>query len=117
MNRAPAAAPAQPGHNYVLPETTLLVVICALDLLSTVYLVATKQAIEANPLMRWVLDQYGPNGFIAVKAAFMAVPLVIAELARKHNPNFVRLCLRVGIVAYVTLYALSFAARNGGQPQ
>jgi hypothetical protein len=80
----------QGNPQYVLPETTALVVIGCLDLLSTVYLVGTKRASELNPLMLWLLQTFGSNGFVLGKALLLGIPLMIAERARRHNPAFVR---------------------------
>ncbi len=100
----------------VLPETTIIVVICGLDLLSTVYLIATRTAREANPLFSNVLHSYGPVGFIFLKTLFIAVPLVTAELARGKHPQFVKNMLRLCIAAYILLYAYSFVRNNTGPP-
>jgi len=100
------------AQNYVLPETTVLVVIGGLDLLSTVYLLATHQAREANPLFVGLLHTFGPGGFIAFKALMLAVPLVILEMARRTHPDFVRRALRVGIVLYLGLYVGAYLRNN-----
>src|SRR5579871_6499510 len=86
---------------YVLPETTALALIGCADLLATIYLIATRRAHEANPLFGPVLDRYGPAGFALAKALLLGVPLVIAEMARRRNPTFVRRALRIGIAAYL----------------
>jgi len=93
---------------YVLPETTLLAVIGCVDLVSTAYLIATNQATEANPLMAGVLHIFGPRGLVAAKALLLAVPLTIAEFARKQRPRFVRNALRVAILLYLGIYAVAF---------
>jgi hypothetical protein len=97
---------------HVLPETTLLVAIGGLDLLYTVFLLARGQAHEANPLFAGLLQTFGIIGFITFKALMLAVPLTVAELARRHNPHFVRLALRVGIGLYLLLYVISFLRYN-----
>ena len=97
---------------YVLPETVLLMVIGCLDLLSTVYFIATKQAVEANPIFGVLLHVTGPWGFVLFKALFLAIPLTVAELARRHNEPFVRSALRMGIILYLGLYAIAFARSN-----
>lgn len=107
MSHSPASNPA-----YVLPETTLLVVIGGLDLLSTVYLLATGKAHEANPLFAGLLNTVGVLGFILFKALMLAVPLTIAELARRRHPEFVRTALRIGIAAYVVLYLAAYLRFN-----
>jgi hypothetical protein len=98
-------------QRYVLPETILLMVIGSIDLLSTIYLVATGQAREANPLFAQLLHM-GPWAFVAFKAVFLAGPLAIAESARNHNEPFVRSALRMGIILYLGFYAIAFARAN-----
>ena len=94
----------------VLPETRALALLGCFDLLATVFLLATHRAQEANPLMNQVLAAYGPAGLALLKAAFLAVPLVIAELARKHSPVFVPRALRVGLIAYLLLLLVAYRA-------
>ncbi len=97
---------------FVLPETTALALIGCLDLLTTIYLVASGQAHEANPFMAGVLYSYGPRGLIAAKVVLLAGPLIAAESARRRNPQFVKTALRIGIVLYLALYAIAFARYN-----
>ena len=92
---------------YVLPESTALAVIGGLDLCYTVYLLATGAAHEGNPLFDWLLEEYGPLGFVVGKAPMLAVPLAVAELARKKNEPFVRSALRLCIVLYLFIYLFS----------
>lgn len=98
--------------DYVLPETTIVALIGGVDLLSTAYLVTTGQAHEANPLMAAVLQAYGPWGFSFAKFLALAIPLSVAEIARRYRPAFVRAALRVAIAAYVLAYTLAFIRYN-----
>ncbi len=97
-----------PKASYVLPETTAIVAVGCFDLLSTVYFVATKQAVEANPLFASILRGYGPVGFVTMKALLLGVPLIIAEWARRKSPRFVRNALRVCLAAYVGMLLLAY---------
>ena len=92
---------------YVLPESTALVVIGGLDLCYTVYLLATGTAHEGNPLFDWLLEEYGPLGFVVGKALMLAIPLSIAELARKKHESFVRSAIRVCILLNLVIYLFS----------
>jgi len=121
MNRHPVTTAQQlvprqsrSERGYVLPETTIIAVIGCLDLLTTIFLIATGQAHEANPLMAGLLNSFGPGGLIGAKFALLAGPLIIAETARKKNPEFVRTALRIGIILYITLYVVAFARYNQG---
>ena len=92
---------------YVLPESRALAVIGCLDLVYTVYLLATGKAHEGNQLFATILDIYGPTGFVTAKALMLGIPLLVAELARKKHAYFVRNALRVCIVLYLLIYSLS----------
>ena len=100
-----------PKAGFVLPETTILALLGCFDLLSTIYFLATGQAREANPFMQQVLMETGPKGFVLVKALFLGGPLVIAEIARRERPEFVRKALRLGIVAYALLLIVAYTKR------
>ena len=97
---------------YVLPESTLLVLVGGLDLVSTIYILATHTGHEANPLFVGLLDTFGVGGFIVFKALMLGIPLTIAELARRKHPEFVRSALRFGLAAYVLLYLVAFIQNN-----
>lgn len=102
------------ANTYVLPETTALALIGCVDLVTTIAFIASGQAHEANPFMANLLRSYGPDGLIIGKVALLAGPLVVAEWARRRNPRFVRLALRIGIVLYIALYVLGFTRINPG---
>ncbi len=102
MSQLPAA------KQFVLPETRALAYLGCFDLMATVYLLATHRAQEANPLMNHILTSFGPAGFALFKAVLLAVPLIIAEAARKRSPIFVPRALRVGLIAYVLLLLLAY---------
>lgn len=93
---------------HVLPETRALAALGLFDLLTSVYVIASHRADEANPLFSALLHRYGPWGFVAGKALLLAVPLAIAEYARAHRPRFVQTALRVGIVMYVVLLVYAY---------
>src|SRR5438105_2321576 len=97
-----------PSERYVLPETTVMAVIGCIDLLTTVYLIGSGEAREANPLFAQLLWMLGPRAFVAAKALLLAGPLTVAEMARRRNPIFVRAALRIGIILYLGLYAYGF---------
>jgi hypothetical protein len=97
----------------VLPETSLLAAIGSADLLSTIYLLATNQAIEMNPLLASALHAFGPAGFILCKFLFLAPPLAGLEMARPYcRPEFVRLALRLDIACYCGVYVVAFLVYN-----
>ncbi len=102
----------QGAARFVLPETTVFAAIGCADLLYTIYLMGSHHASESNPIMSGILDLTGPWGFVAAKAALIAVPLSIAEYARRHREQFTRSALRIGILLYVGLYAALWLRYN-----
>ena len=78
------------------------------DLMATVFPIATHRAHEGNALPGRIPAAYGPAGLALFKALLLAVPLTIAEAARKRSPIFVPRALRIGIVAYVVLLLFAY---------
>ncbi len=88
----------------VARESWVLGGICALDLVSTLWLVGQGGAQEANALMRYYLN-LGYLPFIAAKALLVIGPIAILEWARRRRPEFVQSMLRCAIVLYIGLYS------------
>ena len=97
-----------PDSRFVLPETRALAVLGCFDLLATIFLIASHRAQEGNALMSSVMERFGPAGLSLVKALLLAIPLIIAEAARKRSPIFVPRALRIGLVAYVLLLLFAY---------
>lgn len=108
-----------PGHSRrvnrriapVSRLTVLLFAICLLDLFTTLWLVLTRRAAEANPLMDIFLA-HSVGAFVAAKLALSILPLAVLEWARPHRPVFVRQALFVAIAAYLASYAIGVARAN-----
>jgi hypothetical protein len=96
------------ARQFVLPETRAIAALGLFDLLATVYLIATGQAKEANPLFATLLASFGVVGFTVGKALLLAIPLSLAEYARKRSPIFVRNALRIGLLAYLLLLLFAY---------
>jgi hypothetical protein len=94
-------------------ESVILITICALDLLTTLFLIGTNVALEGNPIMGFYLN-YGIGAFVAIKLALIVLPIFIAEWSKQYRPQFVRLMLRATIAAYVGVYLGLFLAINVG---
>lgn len=93
-------------------ESFVLAAICLLDLLTTIFWVSYRNASEGNPLMNFYLQNGGTPAFIAAKIVLCAMPLFIAEWARRTHPRFTHSMLRLGIVAYIGLYGLGVVHVN-----
>ncbi|HET6454669.1 MAG TPA: DUF5658 family protein [Armatimonadota bacterium] len=88
-------------------ESYIILVICLLDMALTGWLLHTKRAIEGNPIMSFYL-QDGIGMMIAAKLVLIAMPLFIAEWARRYRPRFVHRALRIAIAIYISLYLIAF---------
>jgi hypothetical protein len=86
-------------------ESIVLAAICAADLVTTLWFVGKKGAMELNPLMRACLEQ-GVWCFVAAKAVSCMGPLALLEWARRRRPFFVRTMLRSAIALYIAFYGV-----------
>ena len=92
-------------------ESQVLIVICILDLASTLFLLNTTGVREGNPLMSFYL-RYGVAVFVMAKLSLVVLPLFVAEWSRQYRPQFVRLMLRAAIAVYLGLYLAVFLSVN-----
>jgi hypothetical protein len=90
----------------IIWEIRLLAVICLADLVSTVWLLKTGRAIEANPVMEFYLQHGGSLCFIIMKAFLFLAPIAVLEHIRKTKPQFIRMLFRSYLAAYVLLYGV-----------
>ena len=90
-------------HNYVLPETILMMVLCTFDTLYTLVCVRAGLAEETNPILRDALAK-SDFAFLAVKMTSYLVPLIVLEFVRHHHPRFVEKAMRFGFMAYALAY-------------
>ena len=91
----------------VSTESLILVAICLVDMLLTLFFVLRGYAVEQNPLMAACL-RHSPVVFVLVKLVSF-VPFIIAvEFYRRQNASFARLACRSAIALYlVTFVALT----------
>ena len=84
-------------------EGLFLLILCALDMYSTIYWVATGQATEANPLLAWTFNIH-PLLFVLLKAATFLPTLVLAVYIARRHPRTTTALLRFVILAYISIY-------------
>lgn len=101
-----------PRRPLLSPESGLLAAICLLDLLTTCFWIRYREAVEGNPIMAWYLARGGTASFVFIKFMLCALPLFVAEWARRTRPRFVQAALRFTIAAYVTSYGVGVAHLN-----
>src|SRR3954454_20455358 len=93
------------------PETWVFGGICFADMLSTLWLVHSGMAIEANPLMRFFLDR-GSLCFVVAKSFLFLGPLFALELLRRRHPESITRMLRVGLALYLICYGVGTVQAN-----
>lgn len=97
---------------FVLPVNILLLIIGFADLLTTLFWLHAGQATEVNPIMAAVLS-LSPVLFVVVKIATLGAYVAVIEWYRRHrNPSFARIVSNFTVVAYVSVYSVSFLAVN-----
>ncbi|MCS6776246.1 MAG: DUF5658 family protein [Chloroherpetonaceae bacterium] len=93
----------------LMRETCVLVTICLLDLLITLWLIARGHAVEANPLMQAALGM-GITWFVGVKLLYTLGPLTALEIVGRRHTLLVRRYLRLGIGLYLGIHIASLGA-------
>ncbi len=90
----------------ILWESLVLALICALDLVTTLGLMASGTAGEANPILRFYLQNGGEVCFAAAKVLLFLGPIFVLEVFRRRRPRFVQSVLRAGILLYILSYGV-----------
>lgn len=100
MQNTQTLTPAKPKKLHL--STALLITIGLIDLLSTLMWLQIGGQ-EGNPVFAR-LWQMGPAPFILAKLAFLAGPIAILEIARKHRPKSAEQGTWIAFAAYSFLW-------------
>ena len=92
-------------------ESIVILLICTLDLVSTVWLLAAGLATEANPLMARLM-RHSPALFCGVKMGTVFCLVGVTEWYKRYNPAFARCVMRTAIAVYLTTYLVLVIAIN-----
>jgi hypothetical protein len=92
-------------------EGYVILGLCLVDLVLTLWLLSNGAITEGNPLMAGFLS-LGVVPFIGAKIATMAMPLVVLEWARRQRPEFGSMMLRLTIVLYICCYSAGVCRLN-----
>lgn len=84
-------------------ESVVLGVICAADMLTTLFWVMTGQAQESNPVLGWTFTGH-PIVFVIIKCLACMPALVLAPKLAQTQRIFTVWLLRVIILAYAVVY-------------
>ena len=89
----------------LLRETWIVGIVATLDCLSTIYLLHSGKATEANPFLALVAS-WSLLAFFVVKMGFVIAPLGGLERIRRipGKERFVKNVMRGGLAAYAAVY-------------
>ena len=91
-------------------ETIMIVLLAYADTVSTLWLVNSGMAREANPVMQFYLQQ-GALAFIGIKL-LMVLPAFVVDMNKARNPTRIRWGLRFALMLYVGIYGFGTLAQT-----
>ncbi len=97
-------------------ESAALSALCLADMGSTMWLVGTKMAVEANPVLGYYMS-HGTWVFAAMKVFMLIGPLIALEWIRMRRPTFVRNMMRAGVALYLLIYVTGVFTLNSAGAQ
>ena len=98
-------------YRRIAPESWIILTVGMIDLVTTLILIGTHGAREANPIFQRYLE-HGVADFVLAKLALLLGPLFILEFARRQRPRFTSLASRFAIAAYLVIYVVGIARLN-----
>jgi uncharacterized membrane protein len=93
-------------------ETLIYVLLSAVDLLATYFLlrqnIQNLEFVESNPVARFFLDRWGIKGMIYFKFAMVALVCVVTQVIARRRPRTARLLLwfAIAVMFYVLIYSV-----------
>ncbi len=84
-------------------ESVVLGIICAADMLTTLFWVMTGQAEEANPVLGWTFGGH-PVVFVIIKCLACMPALILSPRLAQTRRSFTIWLLRAIIIAYIAVY-------------
>lgn len=96
-------------------ETTVFILVNALDVFMTYMLLVTGGFRESNQLANYFIARWGIKGMVYFKFALVAVVTVIAQIVARKKMSTGRTLLNFGtlIVAGVVIYSFILFLRSG----
>jgi hypothetical protein len=93
-------------------ESSIILLIGTIDLISTIVLLTRYEAKEANPLMEIVLEYGGIPLFAAAKLLSIVGGVIVLEYGMRKTPAFTRRAARVAIAVYLLSYVIGVVGIN-----
>ncbi len=89
-------------------ETTIFILVSALDIFMTWILLSGDGFRESNPIAKYFLDRWGRKGFVGFKFASVTVVCVIAQIVATKNLRLARMVLLFGTIVVGAVVVYSF---------
>jgi hypothetical protein len=96
-------------------ETTTFVLVSALDIFMTWYLLYSGRYKESNPLAAYFINHWGIKGMVYFKMIVTAFVCVLAQIIALKKPAYAEFVLKLGtlVVAAVVIYSFALFIRHG----
>ncbi|HEY4262034.1 MAG TPA: DUF5658 family protein [Schlesneria sp.] len=105
------------GTAAVQQETLLYVFVSSLDLFMTYILLSQSGGvfIEANPVARFFIAEWGAKGMVYFKFSMVAFVCVLAQIIARYRPRAARWLLlgATVLVSVVVVYSLKLLLQHG----
>ncbi len=104
------------GHTAAPDELTMFVLVNALDVFMTYWMLANGGFTESNPVALFFIHRWGIRGMVYFKFSVVAFVCVLAHIVGMHNPQLASRFLIFGslIVGGVVVYSLTMYLRLHG---
>ena len=110
---SPVAAVDRVVFSSLWLPIVLFAIISTADAVSTMVLLQRGLMTEFNPVMRFVLDEFGLVGFALTKLLLIIVPVSIFAYCGQHRPGLARRIVWLVNILYMVTYATLFWVANG----
>ncbi len=99
-------------------ETSLFIIVSALDVIMTWILLRREGFVESNPIASYFLHGWGIKGMVYFKFALVAFITVLCQIIALKKEDVARRILQFAtvLVACVVLYSFSLLLRFAGPP-
>ena len=99
-------------------ETSLFILVSALDVIMTWNLLIREGFVESNPIARYFIDGWGIKGMVYFKFGLVAFVAVLCQIIALKKEEVARRILQFAtvLVACVVLYSFSLLIRFAGPP-
>jgi len=106
-------------HLPMESETTLFILVSAMDIIMTWILLSNGGFVESNPVANFFLAHWGKKGFVGFKFASVLTVCISTQLIARKHLRLARLILSAGtlVVGCVVIYSLSLYLRHGNGVQ